>query len=191
MRVQDRPCDCRTGGWFGEPTGDDMRRDHLVAMAATAAVLSACYVMRPTEGGGQVRAGAATGARIADPADVLVPEGYRLEKLAEGLTFPTGVTFDDGGRPYVVESGYSYGEVFTTPRLLRIETDGRKTLIASGTDNGPWTGVTFHRGVFYVAEGGELHGGRILRITPSGEMTALVQGLPSFGDHHTDGPAIG
>jgi glucose/arabinose dehydrogenase len=168
----------------------EMRSFHVAAIAALSAVLSACYVMRPSEGGGQ-QAGPASGGRIADPADVLVPAGYRVEKVAEGLTFPTGVTFDESGRPYVVESGYSYGEVFTTPRLLRIERDGRKSVVVNGTNNGPWTGVAFAHGAFYVAEGGELQGGRILRVTPSGQVSAIVQGLPSFGDHHTDGPVVG
>ena len=33
---------------------------------------------------------------------------------------------------------------------------GRITEIATGEKNGPWTGVTFYKGFFYVAEGGEL-----------------------------------
>src|SRR5207248_1469433 len=94
-------------------------------------------------------------------------------------------------RPCIVESGYAYGEVWTKPRLLRVEADGRLTEIASGGRNGPWTGVAFREGNFYVAEGGELEGGRILRITPEGGVTALVSNLPSFGDHHTDGPVFG
>ena len=45
---------------------------------------------------------------------------YRVEAVTTGLTFPTDVTFDDSGRAYVIEAGYSYGESWTTPRLLRI-----------------------------------------------------------------------
>lgn len=63
-------------------------------------------------------------------------------------------------------------------------------VVASGGKNGPWTGVTFHDGDFFVAEGGILEGGRILRITPSGQVSAIVADLPSYGDHHTDGPTI-
>src|SRR5436190_37325 len=48
-----------------------------------------------------------------------------------------------------------------------------------------------HEGNFYVAEGGEMEGGRILKISPDGKVTVLVSGLPSFGDHHTDGPVVG
>jgi glucose/arabinose dehydrogenase len=153
-----------------------------------ALLLAGCYAMRPSSGGGQTQF---TPPRAVDAADVAVPAGYRVEVVATGLTFPSGVAFDDTGRPHVTEAGYSYGEVFTTPRLLRIEADGRKTVVATGTNNGPWTGVAFGGGAFYVAEGGQLQGGRILRVSPNGEIRALVENLPSLGDHHTNGPAIG
>jgi glucose/arabinose dehydrogenase len=155
---------------------------------AIALTLAGCYMVRPSSGGGQVSPPA---VRVVQPADVALPAGYRIEAVATGLTFPTGVAFDASGRPYVVESGYSYGEVFTTPRLLRVEADGRTSVVATGARNGPWTGVVFHDGNFYVAEGGETEGGRILRIAPEGHITSLVSGLPSIGDHHTNGPAIG
>src|SRR4051794_18396978 len=51
--------------------------------------------------------------------------------------------------------------------------------------------MSYHQGAFYVSEGGELEGGRILRITPDGRVTALVEGLPSMGDHHTNRPVVG
>lgn len=88
-------------------------------------------------------------------------------------------------------AGYACGEVWTTPRLLRHEPDGRLTVVARGDRNGPWTGVAFPDGAFYIAEGGELEGGRLLRVGPDGTVTIPVQGLPSRGDHHTDGPAPG
>jgi glucose/arabinose dehydrogenase len=63
-------------------------------------------------------------------------------------------------------------------------------VVAAGTRNGPWNGVAFHNGAFYIAEGGELEGGRILRVSTDGKVSALVTNLPSRGDHHTDGPAV-
>ena len=127
--------------------------------------------------------------------DVQVPRGYRIDVVTTGLTFPTGITFDDDGRPYVTESGYAYGEKWTPARLVRIEDDGTKTIIAQSNplpwNNGPWNGVTFYKGNFYVAEGGERFGGRILKISPDGNVVVLIAGLPSLGDHHTNGPVIG
>ncbi len=152
-----------------------------------ALLSSGCYIMRPSAGGGQH----AEANRKANAADVAVPAGYRISVVAEGLTFPTGITFDNDGTPYVIEAGYSYGEMWTTPKLLRLEKDGRTTTIATGEKNGPWTGVTCVDGTFYVAEGGTMEGGRILKIGKDGATSVLVDGLPSFGDHHTDGPVMG
>src|SRR5688572_21010583 len=156
-----------------------------VPLLCLLALTTGCYVMRPSNGGGQTKF---TPPRHADPADVALPDGYKIEIIATNLTFPTGVTFDESGQLYVVESGYCYGEVFTTPRLLRINGNGETTQIAAGATNGPWTGVTFHDGHFYVSEGGVLEGGKILRISKSGDIRAIVEGMPSFGDHHTDAP---
>ncbi|MHA3770656.1 PQQ-dependent sugar dehydrogenase [Verrucomicrobiota bacterium sgz303538] len=151
-------------------------------------MLAGCYVLRPSSGGGQT---SFRGPRVINPSDIALTPGYQIELVASGFTFPTGVAFDGAGRPHVVEAGYSYGEVWTTPRLLRVESDGHTTVVARGGRNGPWNGVTHARGNFYVAEGGELEGGRILRISPSGGISTLVSGLPSIGDHHTNGPAVG
>jgi len=143
--------------------------------------------MRPSNGAGQTRFEA---PRKIDASDIAVLQGYRIEPVATGLTFPSGITFDDHGRAYVVESGYSYGEMWTTPRLLRIDPDGSAREIARDEKKGPWTGVTFHDGAFYVAEGGVLEGGRILRIETNGVITALISNLPGFGDHHVNGPVF-
>jgi glucose/arabinose dehydrogenase len=158
------------------------------AACALALGLGGCFALRPSSGGGQTEF---SGPRKVDAADVAVPPGYRIERVAEGLDFPTGVAFDERGRPHVVESGYAYGEIWTTPRLLRIEADGRAVVVAQGGSNGPWNGVAFHAGAFFVAEGGTREGGRILRIGPDGRQRVLAEGLPSLGDHHTNGPAIG
>lgn len=160
----------------------------VVVVMFMLAALSGCYGMRASSGGGQT---SFAPPRTVTAADIALPAGYRIEPVAAGLTFPTGVAFDDRGSVYVVEAGYAYGEVWTTPRLLRIGPGGASAVIAEGGKNGPWTGVAFHNGAFYIAEGGELEGGRILRITPGGGVTRLIENIPSRGDHHTNGPAVG
>jgi glucose/arabinose dehydrogenase len=153
-----------------------------------AAAFSSCYMMRPSSGAGQ---NAGPTPRTLSPAAVALPAGYQIELVASELTFPVGAAVDDDGVLHVVESGYSYGEDFTEPRLMRIEANGRAVPIASGGKGGPWTGVVFHQGNFFVSDGDVLQGGRLLRISKDGKIDALVTGLPSFGDHHTNGPAIG
>lgn len=166
------------------------QRSTAPALAVTLFLLSAltgCFSLRPSSGGGQTNFAP---PRPINPADVALPAGYRIEAVAQGLTFPTGVAFDDAGRVHVLEAGYSYGEVFTVPRILRVEAEGKTTVVASG-DNPPWNGITFAQGAFFVSEGGQLKGGRILRVAPDGRITTLVEGLPSVGDHHTNGPVVG
>jgi glucose/arabinose dehydrogenase len=150
--------------------------------------LNSCYKVRGHYGGKQSFEPV---ARKIDPADIALPKGYKIEMVASNLTYPTGAAFDESGNLYVIESGYSYGEIFLQPKLLKIEADGKATEIVSGGNNGPWTGITFHNGSFYIAEGGELEGGRILKISKDGHVKKLIENLPSKGDHHTNGPAIG
>jgi glucose/arabinose dehydrogenase len=163
-------------------------RSLSIVLGAALIVCAGCYSMRPGSGSGQT---GFSPPRKINPADVALPHGYAIEAVATGLTFPTGIAFDGEGTPVVVESGYSYGELFTEPRLLRLERDGSTRELARGENDGPWTGVAFHNGDFFVAAGNVRGDGRILRIQPDGQMTAIVAGLPSRGDHHTNGPTVG
>src|SRR3954469_2954729 len=142
------------------------RFKHAVTIAALAS-LQACFAMRSSHGGGQT---AFRPPRALDPNAIALPAGYRIEAVAKGLDMPTGVAFDEQGRAYVTEAGYSYGELWTTPRLVRVESDGRFTQVAAGND-APWNGVAYYRGAFYVAAGGERNGGKILRIGGDGTIT--------------------
>lgn len=160
----------------------------VLVLGAVSVALPACQP--PGDAGGNFIAAPPARSRLVAGDDVVVPPGYRIEAVARGLTYPTGVAFDDQGRPHVTEAGYSPGEDWTTPRLLRIEADGTRTVVAEG-DDGPWNGAVWHDGAFYVAEGGHLHGGSILRIATDGTITPLVMNLPSFGDYQTTGPAVG
>src|SRR5215213_1649055 len=149
--------------------------------------LTSCYRMRKSNGGGQIET---ISQRIINAGDIALAPGYKIEAVTSGLTFPTAVAFDDEGAVYVIEAGYSYGEVWGEPRLLKVDAAGKTTAIAKGSRNGPWSGITWYNGAFYVAEGGEMEGGKILKITKEGSITPLISSLPSFGDHHTNGPVI-
>lgn len=156
----------------------------LLLMAAVWA-LAGCYAMRPSNGGGQTDF---EPPRQVNAADVALPPGYRIEAVATNLTFPSAVVLDDADRVYVIEAGYSYHDFWSVPRLLRIEADGRTSVIARGK-NGPWTGATYHGGAFYVSEGGTP--GRMLRISRDGRINVVVDNLPPLADHHTNRPVVG
>lgn len=125
------------------------------------------------------------------PEDIYIEPGYRLAPLIIGLTFPTSLTFDDLGYLYIGESGYSYGPAVSNGqgRILRLSSLGRVDEVARGF-RPPLTGLTWHDGYFYVAEGA--YPGRILRVHPGGEIReVLVDNLPTGGDHMTGQIAFG
>lgn len=119
------------------------------------------------------------------PEDIYIEPGYRIEPLVVGLTFPTGLTFDDQGYLYIAEAGYSYGPALSNGggRILKLSSLGRVEEVAHGF-RPPVTGLTWYDGYFYVAEGA--YPGRILRVHPGGEIReVLVDNLPTAGDHMT------
>lgn len=157
---------------------------YLLVLSLT---IMSCYRMRSPNGGGQIDN---IVERTINPNDIALHPGYKIEPIVTGLTFPSAITFDDENNMYAIESGYSYGEVWQEPKLLSIGDDGTVVLIAKGSKNGPWTGITWHEGFFYIAEGGEMEGGRILKVSKEGEIVPLISNLPTMGDHHTNGPVI-
>jgi sugar lactone lactonase YvrE len=88
----------------------------------------------------------------------LTPDGQDLTHFAEGLTAVTGVTFDDQGRLYVLEtSGPSSGPdapiVPGTGRVVRLTDDGGMEVIATGLVFP--TAMTFgDDGLLYVSDYG-------------------------------------
>jgi glucose/arabinose dehydrogenase len=151
-------------------------------------LMPACYKLRGHYGGPK---DFDANARSIVDTDIAVPIGYKVDAMTTSLSYPTGITFDENGNIFVIESGYSYGEIWTAPRLLQISSSGEHFEIAKGTDNGPWNGIDYKDGFFYVSEGGTKDGGRILKISKSGEVTSLVKNLPIAADHHTNGPVVG
>ena len=146
-----------------------------------------CYSMRGSNGGAQIKQ---IPKRTVQAADIALPPGYTIEPIVSGLTYPSAIAFDDKNQLYAIETGYAYGEVWEAPKLLRIDDNGSIKVVAAGDKNGPWNGIAWHNGAFYVSEGGAADGGRILRITTDGSITPLISNLPSVGDHHTNGPVI-
>jgi glucose/arabinose dehydrogenase len=157
---------------------------------------SSCYVVRPGSGGGKT---SAKDRHAPNPKDIALPAGYKIEAVATGLSFPTDVEFDDQGGLFIVEGGFRDGKEWFQPRLMRVLSKNVFATVALGDSNGPWTGVAYApskqdgpgKGAFFIAEGGRLRGGRILRVSNDGKVTAIVENLPSLGDHQTNPPVIG
>jgi hypothetical protein len=119
--------------------------------------------------------------RRVEPSAIELPAGYQIEPVIIGLNFPTAVAFDEQGTPYVLEAGGTVGGVVHRPRLLRVHLDGTYGVIALG-EGAPWSEVSYKEDAFYVAESDENGGMRVLRVTPGGAVTPLVEGAPSLED---------
>ncbi|MBH1939437.1 hypothetical protein I5677_00855 [Mobilitalea sibirica] len=116
--------------------------------------------------------------------EIEVEAGYHIEPVAMGFTYPTSITFDDIGNIYIGEAGFSYGPAKAEGggKIKRIDPYGNVTTIASGFDS-PLTGVTWHKGCFYVATGDIK--GKIYVADTYGNSRVLISGLPTGGDHYT------
>jgi glucose/arabinose dehydrogenase len=112
----------------------------------------------------------------------------RLVLVADRLSFPTGLTFDDRGAAYVSEAGLDFGGAEPGGRIWRIAPDGPRELLADGL-RPPVNGVTFHAGDLYISEGA--CGGCISRLSPTGARTVLVDNLPGPGNYHVNMVAVG
>lgn len=137
--------------------------------------------------------------RKINPADIAVPEGYKIEAIETGLTYPVDITFDDEGNYYIAEAGgHTYG---TKPprapeaRILKSGADKLQVFFdqvvpmteikeedsSEDMEEGlipPVTGVTFHQGNLYIS-----HRSRYsVYNLESGEFETIINGLPSWGE---------
>lgn len=117
-----------------------------------------------------------------------MPLEIAMRVVAGDLNFPTSLAFDSEGVPYVAESGLPLDGAPRGGRVLRLLSDGPRECLVRDL-RAPVTGLVYHEGYFYVSEGG--NPGRISRLSRSGERETLLEGLPGFGNYHTNTVAIG
>lgn len=110
-------------------------------------------------------------------------QSSRLELVADGFLFPTSLTFDESGTPYVAESGLPFAGAASGGRVWGLERDGACTLLTEGLRQ-PVNGLAYHDGGLYVSEGG--HPGRISRFELDGRQTVILDNLPGPGNYHTN-----
>lgn len=124
-----------------------------------------------------------------NPADILLPQGYRAEVVATGFNAPVHCTFDNEGFCYVIESGHKIAE---PPRILKVNvnTGAYDTFFTLPADRwhktGAMTGACWHQGYLYV-----MNTDTLFRLDGQGKMEELVTGLPGLGDHQANHPVVG
>jgi glucose/arabinose dehydrogenase len=112
----------------------------------------------------------------------------RLELAADGLSFPTSLTFDPTGVAYIAEAGLPFGSAPAGGRVWQLERRGNRRLLADGLAP-PVNGLTFYDGGLYVSEAGPP--GRISRFELDGRRVVIVDDLPGPGNYHTNMVAFG
>lgn len=128
---------------------------------------------------------------VVDAADVVVPEGYTVEAVMVGLSFPTDIAFDDKGTVFVSEGGSSWPtRPYMPARVLALHPDGQTEAINMNVQAGP-RGIEWRDGELYMA----LKGGYHMQIAKynlaTGKLTILIDKLPSGGWHEPGGPIFG
>lgn len=118
-----------------------------------------------------------------------LPPGFVAAVVAADLTYPTSIEFDDRGGLYVAEAGFCYGDEAAPARVKRITRAGPNqtvTDVVADQLNGPVTDILWHQGRLYIS-----HRGKISVVEGPNKVRDLVTGLPSLGDHHNNGLAVG
>ncbi|CAN5795623.1 hypothetical protein BH23THE1_BH23THE1_31430 [soil metagenome] len=124
-----------------------------------------------------------------------VPEGFIIEMVVDGLTYPTSVTWDDEGNMFVVEAGGGLNpEQLAPSRLLRVE-QGQTAEISDLSENGVHAsvvGLTWYNGAFFITHRAADLSGAVSKVTKAGQVTQLFDGiLDSQAEHQINDIAVG
>jgi glucose/arabinose dehydrogenase len=126
-----------------------------------------------------------------DPADVIVPEGYQVEVVMAGLSFPTDIAFADDGTVFVSEGGSSWPtRPYMPSRVLMLSPEGEVGSIIMNVQAGP-RGIAWREGELYMAIKGGYHMQIAKYNLQSGELKILIDKMPSGGWHEPGGPLFG
>lgn len=128
---------------------------------------------------------------VVDPADTWVPEGYAVEAVVAGLSFPCGMGFNEDGSLFLLEGGSTWPTRPTMlPRILRLDPNGRLTTFAMETQGGP-RGAACRDGFLYVSVKGGYYAHIARYDLKTGERQVIVDKIPSGGWHEPGGPVFG
>lgn len=116
-----------------------------------------------------------------------VPEGFKVEKVVGGLTYPTSMTWDDRGNMHVAEAGGGLNpEQLAPSRILQVK-HGKTTEVARLDNQGVFAsvvGLTWHHGAFYITHRAEDLTGAVSKVTKDGQVTKLFDGIIDSQSEH-------
>ncbi len=119
---------------------------------------------------------------------VNLPQGYTLEKVVDGLNFPTAITWDEDKNMYVVEAGGGFLPEPSPARILKVN-EGRTSEIVNLTSQNvvaPVVGLTYHNNAFYITHRAADQTGAVSRVLKNG--SSIQQILSGFFDSGSEHP---
>lgn len=123
---------------------------------------------------------------------ITLPHQFQVEKLVDGLTFPTGLAWDDQERLYVMEAGGGLEVEQKAPsRILRVDVANgaaSTTELVDLTDKGVFAsvvGLAWHDGAFFIThrDPGDFTGA-VSRVTLGGDVTRVLSGIIDGQSEH-------
>jgi len=104
--------------------------------------------------------------------------------VADDLNFPTSVAINCRGSIFIAESGLPFDGAPVGGVVSEVFPDGGRARLAEEL-RPPVNGLAWSQGSLIVSEGG--NPGRISRLDPeTRERTTILDGLPGFGNYHTN-----
>ena len=126
---------------------------------------------------------------------IRLPEGYEIEKVADGFTYPTSVAWDEMGNMFVAEAGGTFlDEQGASARILKVEANGQKTEVINldGKIYPAISGMTYHNGAFYITHREMDLSGAVSKVTLDGNLTQIIGGIiDSKSDHQPNDIRMG
>ncbi len=113
--------------------------------------------------------------------------GFKVEKVAEGLNFPTGIAWDSQNEMYVLEAGGGFLEEPPPARILKV-TNGQLAEVVNLKSKGvvaPVVGFAFYNGNFYISHKAADMTGAVSRISKDGAtLNQILSGFVDGGSEH-------
>jgi glucose/arabinose dehydrogenase len=128
------------------------------------------------------------------PGVFVLPEGYQIEKVVDGLQLPSSLTWDDQGRMYVAEAGGGlFPEQLAPIRILRVENGTATPVITMPESIKPsLVGLVWHNGAFYFTHRAADLTGAVSRATLDGQVELIFDGIiDSQAEHQINDIDVG
>jgi len=116
-----------------------------------------------------------------------VPADFQIEKVADGLTYPTAIGWDDQGLMYVLEAGGQFLDEPVPARLMLVE-NGVATPVVELESQGlatPVVGMQWFEGGFYMTHRSPVdRSGAISKVGLDGTVTPVIGGFLDAKSEH-------